>query len=86
MVKQFTLGLCGLLKKSKLSLVSANFMMLQATSGSSQRSGAYLVELLYITDMRCCLSFIHSLYFPYIHIQVKYQGCGNCQSSCKDIC
>jgi hypothetical protein len=23
--------------------------------------------------------FIHSLYFPYIHIQVEYQGCGNCQ-------
>ena len=22
-------------------------------------------------------SFIHSLYFPYIHIQAKYQGCGN---------
>jgi len=27
-------------------------------------------------------SFIHSVYFPYIPIQVKYQGCGNCQSSC----
>jgi len=25
---------------------------------------------------------IKSLYFPYIHIQVKYQGCGNCHSSC----
>jgi hypothetical protein len=23
-------------------------------------------------------SVIHSLYFPYIHIQVQYQGCGNC--------
>ena len=32
------------------------------------------------------LSFIHSLYFLYIHIQVKYQGCGNCQSSCINIC
>ena len=31
-------------------------------------------------------SFFHSLYFPYIHIQVKYQGCGNCQSSCINIC
>jgi len=33
-----------------------------------------------------CHPFIHSLYFPYIHIQVKYQGCGNCQSSCIHIC
>jgi len=31
-------------------------------------------------------AFIHSLYFPYIHIQVKYQGCGSCQSSCINIC
>jgi len=31
-------------------------------------------------------TFIHSLYFPFIHIQVKYQGCGNCQSSCINIC
>jgi hypothetical protein len=31
-------------------------------------------------------TFIHSLYFPYIHIQVKCQGCGNCQSSCTNIC
>jgi len=28
-VKQFTLGLCGLLKKSKLSLVSVNFVVVQ---------------------------------------------------------
>ena len=31
-------------------------------------------------------SFIHSLYFLYIHIQVKYQGSGNCQSSCINNC
>jgi len=31
-------------------------------------------------------SFIHSFYFPYIHVQVKYQGCGYCQSSCINIC
>jgi len=30
-------------------------------------------------------SFIHSLYFPYIHIQVEYQGCGNCHSCCNSI-
>jgi hypothetical protein len=30
--------------------------------------------------------FIHSLYFPYIPIQIKYQGCGNCQTSCIHIC
>ena len=24
-------------------------------------------------------SVIHPLYFPFIHIQVKYIGCGNCQ-------
>jgi pyruvate-formate lyase-activating enzyme len=30
---------------------------------------------------------IHSsLYFPYIHIQVKYQGCRNGCSYCKNIC
>ena len=34
MVKQFPLGLCGLLQKSKLSLVSVSFMVLQVTSGS----------------------------------------------------
>jgi len=34
MVKQFNLGLCGLLKKSKWSLVSVNFMVLQVASGS----------------------------------------------------
>ena len=33
-VKQFPLGLCGLLKKMKLSLVSLNFLVLQVTSGS----------------------------------------------------
>jgi len=30
-------------------------------------------------------SFIHSLYFPYIYIQVEYQGCGNCQSCCNNM-
>jgi len=54
MVKQFTLGLCGLLMKLKLSLVSISFMVLQVTSGSL-REGACLVELLYVTDMRSCL-------------------------------
>jgi hypothetical protein len=39
MVKQFTLGLCGLLKKSKLSLVSVNFMVLQVASGSPEKWG-----------------------------------------------
>ena len=56
MVKQFALGLCGLLKKSKLSLVSVNCMVLQVNIWQSRRSGAYLVELLYVTDMRCCLT------------------------------
>jgi len=33
------------------------------------------------------MPFVHpSLYFPYIHIQVKYQGCGNSQSYCKNVC
>jgi len=32
-------------------------------------------------------SFIHSsLYLLCIHIQVKYQGCGNSRSYCKNIC
>jgi len=42
MVKQFTLGLCGLLKKLKLSLVSVNFMVLQVTSGSLREAGHIL--------------------------------------------
>ena len=42
MVKQFTLGLCGLQKKSKLSLVSVNFMVLQITSGSLGEVGRIL--------------------------------------------
>jgi len=42
MVKQFTLGLCGLLKKSKLSLVNVNFMVLQVTSGSLGEAGRIL--------------------------------------------
>jgi hypothetical protein len=29
--------------------------------------------------------FIHSFYFPYIHIQIVYQGCGNCHSFCNNI-
>jgi len=58
MVKQFTLCLCGLLKKSNLSLVSVDFMVLQVTSGSLGEDGAYLVELLYVVDMRCCLTLV----------------------------
>jgi len=42
MVEQFTLGLCGLLKMSKLSLVSVNFMALQVTSGSVGEAGRIL--------------------------------------------
>jgi len=42
MVKQFTLGLCGLLKKSKFSLVNVNFVVLQVTSGSLGEAGRIL--------------------------------------------
>jgi len=31
-------------------------------------------------------SFIHSLHFPYIHMQVEYQGCGDCHSCCNNMC
>ena len=42
MAKQFTSGLCGLLKKSKLSRVSGNCFMLQETSGSLGEAGRIL--------------------------------------------
>jgi len=42
MVKQFSAGLCGLVKKLKLSLVSVNFFVLQVTSGSHGEVGRVL--------------------------------------------
>jgi len=42
MVKQFAFGLCGLLRKSKLSLVSVNSRVLQVTSGSLGKVGRIL--------------------------------------------
>jgi len=42
MAKQFTFGLCGLLRKSKLSLVSVNSVVLQVTSGSLGEAGRIL--------------------------------------------
>jgi hypothetical protein len=42
MVKQFTFGLCGLLRKSKLSLVSVNSVVLQVTSDSLREAGRIL--------------------------------------------
>ena len=42
MLKQFAFGLCGLLRKSKLSLVSMNSMVLKVTSGSLGEAGRSL--------------------------------------------
>jgi len=42
MVKQFTFGLCGLLRKLKLSVVSVNCMVLQVASGSFGEAGRIL--------------------------------------------
>jgi len=38
-----------------------------------------------ILSFNCFHSFIHSLYFPYIHVQVEHQGCGICHSCCDNI-
>jgi len=50
-VRQFTLGLCGLLKKSNLSLYCVTSHIWQY-----RRSGAGLMELLYVcvTNVRYC--------------------------------
>ena len=42
MAQQFTFGLCGLLNKSKLSLVSVNCKVLQVASGSLGEEGRSL--------------------------------------------
>ena len=50
----------------------------------------YYVLCMYVCMYNCmcvCVCIcIHSLYFLYIHIQVNYQGCGNCQNGCINIC
>jgi len=93
MVKQFTLGLCGLPKKSKLSLVSVNFMVLQVTSGSLREVGHILwnycmlriwgVVLRYPCAEHAGVSGILYLLSPLVMScgDLLFGGCGNSESS-----
>jgi hypothetical protein len=72
------------LVKTKVNPVD---MKIGITTFKGFRNGRLLIETHNKQEIDALSkTFIHSLYFPYIHIQVKYQGCGNCQSSCINIC
>ena len=76
------------LVKTKVNAVD---MKIGITTFKGPRNGQLLTEIhnkqeIDALSQTFIHSFIHSLHIPYIHIQVKYQGCGNCQSSCINIC
>jgi len=68
-----------------------NKLPINTVSCIRSRRNYFMVLLLWTFDnfdnLLLTHSFIHSsLYFLYIHIQAKYQGCGNSCSYCKNIC
>jgi len=68
------------------SLVVIKQQIVHLIQTMKQYFGTQTVLFITFKHIKTIMIFIDSLYFPYIRIQVKYQGCGNCQSSCINIC